>query len=118
MTQVLFISRSLVGPDYHGGCVYPDAVLRFLAANDCEIHYLWLADAISSARPMMKAPALGDYVSSLHVPGAINAGRWLFARRVGDWLRLPIFLGQKLLQKTGILRTAAAGESHALATPE
>ena len=118
MTRVLFVSRSLVGPHYHGGCVYPDAILQFLAARGCEISYLWLAEPVSGERPVMKAPRLGSYVTALHVPGVIKAGPWLVTSRLFNWLRMPGYIGRKMLQKLGFQVTApAAEEVRALATP-
>ncbi|MEA3213379.1 MAG: succinoglycan biosynthesis protein ExoO [Chthoniobacter sp.] len=118
MTRVLFVSRSLVGPQYHGGCVYPDAILQFLAGRGCEISYLWLAEPLSGERPIMKAPRPGGYVKTLHVPGAINTGGWLVSRRLSDWLSVAGYLGRKLQQKLGLLVAAPAAEERgALATP-
>jgi glycosyltransferase involved in cell wall biosynthesis len=118
MTRVLFISRSLVGPHYHGGCVYPDAILQFLAERGCEISYLWLADPVSDERPFMQAPRLGSYVTAWHVPGIIKVGDWMVTSRLSDWLRMPGYIARKILQKFGFWATAPAVEEvRALATP-
>jgi len=118
MTKILFVSRSLVGAHHHGGCVYPDAILQFLAARGCEVTYVWLAEPVSAERPIMKAPQVGGYVTALHVPGAFEAGPLLLTKRIADWLRVLLYICGKLLQKLGLRATPPAAKPVvAFATP-
>jgi glycosyltransferase involved in cell wall biosynthesis len=95
MKQVLFISRNLACPDFHGGCVYPYRILEAFAEAGMKIHYLWWSDSLP-ARPF-RLPFRPPFAETLSVVGAFAAGPF--------FLRNPFQSGEirecieKLLQK-------------------
>lgn len=72
MKRILFISRNLACPDFHGGCVYPYRLLEALAASGIEIHYLWLPESLP-ARPF-RLPFRPPFAEKISVAGRKAAG--------------------------------------------
>jgi hypothetical protein len=108
--RILFISRSLATPNFHGGCVYADAVLRFLHSQGGEILYVWLTDLLSRERPFLRKPQLGGHVSKLFLPRAVSRGEWIWSRNPLTWLGLPGYLLGKIRAKLGF-KTASLAKS-------
>ncbi|TVP75351.1 MAG: glycosyltransferase [Puniceicoccaceae bacterium] len=72
MKQILFISRNLACPNYHGGCVYPYRLLEALAAAGMLIHYLWLPQSLPN-RPF-RLPFRPAFAERVSVIGATAVG--------------------------------------------
>ena len=85
---MLFISPLLAMPQQHGGCVYPDAVLRALDCAGIEIDYAWLAWPLRGRRAIMRDPLRARYVRRGYVPGTSQIGAWRI-RSLGDWRSHP-----------------------------
>ena len=83
---MLFISPLLAMPQQHGGCVYPDAVLRAMHAAGMAIDYVWLAWPLRSRRVIMRDPLRAPFVRSGFVPGTYLFGN-LRVREPRDWWR-------------------------------
>ncbi len=81
---VLFVSPLLAMPNQHGGCVYPDAVMRALDAAGIVIDYAWLAWPLRGRRAMMRDPLRARYVRRGYVPGTSQFGGWRL-RSLNDW---------------------------------
>lgn len=82
MKRILFISRNLACPDYHGGCVYPYRLLEALAAAGFEIHYLWLPESLPG-RPF-RLPFRPPFAEKISVPGAVPAGVFFIKKPFGS----------------------------------
>ena len=85
---MLFLSPLLAMPQQHGGCVYPDAVLKALHAEGIPIDYAWLAWPLRGRRVIMRDPLQASYVRCGHVPGTWRTGRWRL-RPPHEWRAHP-----------------------------
>src|SRR4030095_8894654 len=83
---MLFISPLLAMPQQHGGCVYPDAVLRAMHAAGMAVDYVWLAWPLRGHRRVMRDPLRAPYVRCGFVPGTYLFGNWR-VREPRDWWR-------------------------------
>ena len=63
-------------PQHHGGCVYPDAVLRALSETGISIDYAWLAWPLNGPRAGMRDPLQARYIRRGYVPGTCKVGDW------------------------------------------
>lgn len=63
-------------PQQHGGCVYPDAVLRALHQAGLAIDYGWLAWPLRARRLIMRDPLRASYLRGGYIPGTIQMGNW------------------------------------------
>lgn len=70
MKRILFVSRTLAWPDFHGGCVYPCRVLEALAEAGWVIDYLWLPGSLGS-KPF-RLPFRLPFIRRYHVQGAFS----------------------------------------------
>jgi glycosyltransferase involved in cell wall biosynthesis len=74
--RMLFISPLLAMPQQHGGCVYPDAVLRAMHGAGMAIDYIWLAWPLMGNRKVMRDPLRAPYIRCGFVPGTYRFGNW------------------------------------------
>ena len=86
---MLFISPLLAMPQQHGGCVYPDAVLRAMHAAGMAVDYVWLAWPLRGHRRVMRDPLRAPYVRCGFVPGTYRLGNWRLREPRDWWRRAP-----------------------------
>ncbi|MCC5838561.1 MAG: glycosyltransferase family 4 protein [Opitutales bacterium] len=72
MRRLLFVSRNLACPDFHGGCVYPYRVLEALSRHGFAVEYLWIPEKVSQ-RPF-RLPFRPAFCRRVFVAGAFQIG--------------------------------------------
>ena len=61
-------------PNQHGGCVYPDAILKELHRQGVAIDYGWLGSPLTGGRRWMRNPLSASYVASPWIRGTHRIG--------------------------------------------
>lgn len=73
--KILFISKTLAHPNFHGGCVYACRFLESLGQSGATVDYLWLRDRRKiKPKPVFRVPWIPAFVRRFHVAHAIRIG--------------------------------------------
>ena len=90
------MSRDLAMPNYHGGCVYADAILRYLYENNCTIIYCWLTNWENSFRPLFRCPWKPAYAEKFLAFESFVIGKYVIRRKLLSIFSIPFYILKKI----------------------
>ena len=83
-------------PNYHGGCVYADAILRYLKEHNCTIIYCWLASWENACRPFFRCPWKPVFAEKFLVLDSYVRGKYIIRKNLLSILSNPFYLLKKI----------------------
>ncbi len=90
------MSRDLAVPNYHGGCVYPDAILRYLNEYNCTIIYCWLTSWENTFHPLFRCLWIPHYAEKFLVSESYVKGKYVIRKRLLSILSIPFYILKKI----------------------
>lgn len=95
--RIVYVSRNLAMPNYHGGCVYADAILHYLNENNCTISYCWLINWDYAFRPLFRCPWIPVYAEKFLAFESYIIGRFVIRKNLQSILTIPLYLFKRIL---------------------
>ncbi len=83
-------------PNYHGGCVYADAILRYLNEHNCTIIYCWLINWKKSFRPLFRCRWKPAYAEKFLAFGSIVIGKYIIRKKILSIFSIPFYILNKI----------------------
>lgn len=85
-------------PNYHGGCVYADAILRYLNEHNCTIIYCWLTEWENTFQPFFRCPWKPHYAEKFLVSDSYVKGKYVIRNKCLSILSIPFYILKRIFR--------------------